>query len=91
MKTKLLLIALAFGLMSGTCSNDDTPADPINECNCDKVYYDYGVTGFATGGVQPIWGYTEVAREPATNLDCADDTGNYVQLDSNSYYRIECE
>ncbi len=91
MKTKLLIIALAFSLMSSTCSTDESPADSINECVCFKVYYDYVVLGFGMGGVQPIWGYTEVAREPASNLDCADDTGTYVQLDSNSYYKIECE
>lgn len=87
MKTKLLIIALAFSLMSSTCSNDEAPV--VNNCTCFKVFYDYGIVGWAQGGVQPIWGYTETGRIPAPNADCV-NTG-YVQLDSNSYYKIECE
>jgi len=85
MKTKLLILALAFSLMSSTCSEEDAPI--INDCTCFKVYYDYGV--IQMNGVVPVWGYTEVGREPATDADCAGT--DYVQLDSNSYYKIECE
>ena len=88
MKTKLLLIALAFGLMSSTCSNDEPQEE--NTCLCQKVYYDYGVVGWSNG-VAPIWGYTKVGEEQATQMDCDLNTGEYVQLDSNSYYLIECE
>mgnify|MGYP006093747901 CR=1 FL=1 len=87
MKTKLLIIALAFSLMSSTCSEEDAPI--VNDCTCFKVFYDYGVIGFGQGGVQPIWGYTETGRIPATDADC--NGTDYVQLDSNSYYKIECE
>jgi hypothetical protein len=87
MKLKLLFIALAFSLMSSTCSSEDTPQ--TNDCTCFKVFYDYGVVVFGQGGVQPIWGYTQVGRIPATNVDCAGT--DYVQIDSNSYYKIECE
>ena len=89
MKTKLLIFTIVLFSFGASCSPEDSPAI-TNECNCDKVYYDYGVIGF-TNGVIPIWRYTEVGREPATNLDCADDTGTYVQTDNNSFYRIECE
>lgn len=36
MKTKLLLIALAFGLMSGTCSNEDDKPQQV-DCNCGVI------------------------------------------------------
>jgi hypothetical protein len=85
MKTKLLILALAFSLMSSTCSTDDEPI--VNDCTCFKVFYDYGV--IQMNGVVPVWGYTEVDREPATDADCSGT--DYVQLDSNSYYKIECE
>jgi hypothetical protein len=91
MKTKLLLCVLAFALMSSTCSNDDALAPSTNDCTCKKVYYDYGVVGWGMGGVQPIWGYTFIAEETATQMDCNLATGQYVQLDSNSYYKIECQ
>lgn len=87
MKTKLLILALAFSLMSSTCSPEDAPQ--TNNCTCFKVYYDYGIVGWGQGGVQPIWGYTETGREPATDANCNET--NYVQLDTNSYYKIECE
>ena len=87
MKTKLIMIALAFSLMSSTCSEEDAPQ--TNDCTCFKVFYDYGVVGWGQGGVQPIWGYTQTGRIPATDDDCSGS--DYVQLDSNSYYKIECE
>lgn len=90
-KTKLLLFALAFGLMSSTCSTDEPTEETIDTCNCKKVYYDYGVTGFGMGGVQPIWGYTKVGETSATQMECSLDTGEYIQIDTNSYYKIECE
>jgi hypothetical protein len=89
MKTKIMLIALAFGLMSSTCSSEDQPQDE-NLCECQKVYYDYGVTGWQNG-ISPIWGYTKVGEEQATQMGCDLDTGEYIQIDSNSYYKIECE
>ena len=88
MKTKLLLLLLAFALISGTCSTDKNET-PANVCLCSKVYYDYGVTSM--NGVVPVWGYTEVGRETATEMECGSDTGIYQQLDTNSYYKIECE
>jgi len=89
MKTKIMLIALAFGLMSSTCSTEEQPQEQ-NTCNCRKVYYDYGVVGFVNG-ITPLWGYTKVGQEQATQIDCDIDTGEYIQIDSNSYYKIECE
>lgn len=89
MKTKLLLLALSFGLMSSTCTPEEQPQDE-NLCECKKVYYDYGVTGWQNG-VAPIWGYTKVDEESATETDCNLDTGEYIQVDSNTFYKIECE
>ena len=43
MKTKLLLIALAFGMMSSTCTPDEVEQDPDTTCDCglivEKVYF----------------------------------------------------
>jgi len=88
MKTKLLLLALSFGLMSSTCTPEEQQQDETL-CECKKVYYDYGVVGWSNG-VAPIWGYTKVGEEQANQMDCDLNTGEYVQLDSNSYYLIEC-
>lgn len=83
MKTKLLILFTVLFSLAGTCEADKIETT----CNCDKVYYDYGVVGM--NGVTPIWDYTEVGREPATDADC--QGSDYVQIDNNSYYRIECE
>lgn len=85
MKIKLLLFTIVLFSFGAMCSPEDT-----TQCVCAKVHYDYGVIGFQNG-VAPIWGFTEIWREPATALDCASDTGQYVQTDLNSYYKIKCE
>lgn len=90
MKTKLTLLLLAFALMSSTCEADKNETSS-NECQCKKVYYDYKIVGWTNGGVTPIWNYVNVGEETASTMDCASDTGNYVQIDNNSYYKIECE
>jgi len=89
MKTKLFLLALSFGLMSSTCTPEEQQQDE-NNCLCQKVYYDLEIVGWSNG-VAPIWGYVKVGEEQATEMDCALDTGEYIQTDSNSYYKIECE
>lgn len=88
MKTKLFLIALAFGLMSSTC----TPEDLQNEnlCECKKVYYELQITGW-TNGVSPIWQYVKVGEEQATEMECSSATSEYQQEGSNLFYLIECE
>ena len=86
MKTKLFLIALAFGLMSSTCTPEE---QEVNGCVCKKVYYDYGI--IAMQGASPQWGYIKVDEESATETDCNLDTGEYIQVDSNTFYKIECE
>ncbi len=44
MKTKLLLIALAFGLMSSTCEPEEMPQEEV-DCNCgiiiEKVFFGF--------------------------------------------------
>jgi hypothetical protein len=88
MKTKIMLIALAFGLMSSTC----TPEDLQNEnlCECKKVYYEFQITGW-TNGVSPIWQYVKVGEEQATEMECSSATSEYQQEGSNLFYLIECE
>jgi hypothetical protein len=90
MKTKLLLIALAFGLMSSTCTPEDQPQNE-NTCQCKKVYYELQITGWAQGGVQPVWSYVKIGEEQATEMDCNSATSEYQQEGSNLFYLIECE
>lgn len=87
MKTKLLFIALAFGLMSGTCSNDD---DPIvtDDCNCTKTYYTRTQTGWS--GASPVYTFVPSGSESPVAIDCALDTDEYV-LENGEWYKINCE
>ena len=89
MKTKLLLCALAFGLMSGTCSNDDAPATTPNECSCTLIHYERQQTGWS--GSAPVYTYVEVAREPATNANCNTAVDDYTNNGSGEWYRVVCE
>jgi hypothetical protein len=89
MKTKLMIIALAFGLMSSTCSTDEI-ATTENECNCKVVHYEFKIIGWRDG-VAPIWGYVKVGEENATTMDCDSDTGEYILVSGNEYTKVECE
>lgn len=85
MKTKLLILFIIIFSLGASCSNDD---NDLQQCTCKKVHYTYGVK---VGSIPPLWGYTKQFEEPATDKDCADDTGTYVQTGTNTYYRIECQ
>lgn len=84
MKTKILLLFILIFSLGASCEPEDTA---INECNCEKVYYLYKVR---LDGVQATWYYQKTYSEP-TALNCNDESGQYVQIGSNEYYRIECE
>jgi hypothetical protein len=85
MKTKLLLIALAFGLMSSTCSNDD----PVgNECDCEIGYYIY--TPYVGGG----GGTYNLQFTQPIDFDCVNETyGNYFPVSNvnYNYAKVECD
>jgi len=89
MKTKLLIIALSFGLMSSTCSTEEQPLSE-NECNCKVVHYEFKIIGW-TNGVSPIWGYVKLGEETATIMDCDLDTGDYTEQSDGTFTKIECE
>lgn len=81
MKTKLLLLFIMTFSLAGSCE-----PEPIQEdCNCEKVYYTYKVR---LDGVQATWYYEKTYSEPTY---CQEQTGKYIQIDSNKYFRIECE
>lgn len=85
MKTKLLLIALAFGLMSSTCSD----AEPVAEtCDCEIGYYLYtphvggGGGNYALQFTQPI------------DFDCVNEAyGDYFPVSNvnYNYAKVECD
>lgn len=86
MKTKLLLLALAFGLMSSTC----TPEEPANEfdCECETVYYERQQTGW--NGASPVYTLVEFGRTEYVPMDCESQTDDYV-MDGNVWYRVNCQ
>jgi hypothetical protein len=84
MKTKLLLIALAFGLMSSTCSNDEPI---VNECDCEIGYYLY--TPYVGGG----GGTYNLQFTQPIDFDCVNDAyGEYYPVSNvnYNYAKVEC-
>lgn len=84
MKIKILLFALAFGLMSSTCATEEIPAD----CSCVKIHYERQQTGWS--GATPVYTYVEVGRENATNADCNTAVEDYTNNGSGEWYRVVC-
>jgi hypothetical protein len=85
MKTKLLLLLLAFSLMSSTCSEDEPI---VNDCNCEIEYYLYVPTVGGGGGT-----YQFIDKEPI-NFDCInEDFGHYFNVSNvnYNYAKIVCE
>lgn len=87
MKTKLILLLLAFGLMSSTCSTEEQPTTS-NDCNCEVVHYQRQITGWA--GATPVYTFVEVGREEATQMNCDSQTDDYVLGQNGDWYRIYC-
>lgn len=81
MKTKILLLFILIFSLGASCEPEDQPTD----CNCEKVYYLYKVR---LDGVLATWYYQKTYSEPT---DCQDTNGQYIQIGSNEYFRIECE
>jgi len=88
MKTKLLLIALSFGMMSGTCSTEDEPI-VTNDCECEKIHYEREQTGWA--GSAPVYTFVEVGREQASQMDCNSSVDEYTFEGNAQWFRIVCE
>lgn len=85
MKNKLLLILLAFTLMSSTCSNDEPI---VNECDCKITYYLYTPNVGGQGG-QYVPQYTQPIE-----FDCLNNQwGQYYQVSNvnYNYAKVECE
>ena len=85
MKTKLLLFALAFGLMSSTCTPEEQ--QPEFDCECETVYYDRVQTGW--NGASPVYTYVEVGTTGFEPADCATATDDVI-VSAGTYYRIIC-
>lgn len=84
MKTKLLLIALAFGLMSSTC---EEPTEPTYDCECQTVYYERQQTGW--NGSAPVYTLVQTGSTEFIPMECEIQTDDYV-LAGNYWYRINC-
>lgn len=86
MKTKLLLIALAFGLMSSTCTPEE-PTEPTYDCECQTVYYERQQTGW--NGSAPVYTLVATGSTEYIPMECESQTDDYV-LAGNYWYRINC-
>jgi len=83
MKTKLLLFFVLLFSLAGTCEPESVQEEI--SCNCEKVNYTYKVR---LDGVHATWYYQKDFSE---TIPCTTETGEYVQVGSNKFYRIECE
>jgi len=87
MKTKLFLIALAFGLMSSTCSEEERTTVP-EDCNCEVQHYLYVPNVGHAGGNYQLQ-YSE-----SIEFDCINNqTGVYYPVSNMNYNydKIVCE
>lgn len=89
MKTKLILLLLAFTLMSSTCSKEDEPLQRNSfGCDCEISYYLYTPD---VGGTQQ--GTYEFMYSEDIDFNCVNNTfGNYFVVSNANYNRakIEC-
>ena len=85
MKTKLLLIALAFGLMSSTCTPEEQ--EPTYDCECQTVYYERQQTGW--NGSAPVYTLVATGSTEYIPMECESQTDDYV-LAGNYWYKINC-
>lgn len=84
MKTKLLLITLAFGMMSGTCSEEEQTA----ECDCEVQHYLY------VPNVGHAGGNYELQYSEPIDFDCINnETGVYYPVSNINYNydKVVCE
>lgn len=80
MKTKLLLITLALGLMSSTCSNDE-PA--VDTCDCELQHYLY-VPNVGGGG-----GSYQLQFVEQIDFDCLNQEYGFYYPVSNVNYNYD--
>lgn len=81
MKTKLLLIVLAFGLMSSTCTPEE---QPTNDCGCVKTFYERQQTGWS--GASPVYTFVAVG---SADVDCTDEITDYT-LQGGNWVTVNC-
>lgn len=86
MKTKLFLIALAFGLMSSTCTPEEQ--QPEFDCECETVYYDRVQTGW--NGASPVYTYVIIGSTGFEPADCLTATEEVI-VSPNGYYKVNCQ
>ena len=85
MKTKLILLLLAFSLMSSTCSEDEPI---VNNCDCEASYYLYTPVVGGLGG-EYVYQFSE-----AIDFDCINESyGEYFPVSNinYNYAKVECE
>jgi len=87
MKTKLFLIALAFGLMSSTCSEEERTIAP-EDCNCEVQHYLY------VPNVGHLGGNYQLQYSENIDFDCINNEFGVYYPVSNvnyNYDKIVCE
>jgi len=85
MKTKIILIALAFGLMSSTCSEEETVTE---DCNCEVQHYLY------VPNVGHLGGSYQLQYSESIDFDCVNNEFGVYYPVSNvnyNYDKIVCE
>ena len=90
MNFKLIIIAVAFALMSGTCTPEDQPQTQaaVTSCHCFKVNYERQQTGWS--GASPVYTFVEVSRTVATAAECSTAVDAYTNDGTGHWYRIIC-
>jgi len=87
MKTKIILIALAFGLMSSTCSEEERTTAP-GDCNCEVQHYLY------VPNVGHLGGSYQLQYSESIDFDCINNEFGVYYPVSNvnyNYDKIVCE
>ena len=85
MKKSILFTALV-ALFLG-CSTDNSQIDN-NQCTCRAIHYIRTQNGF--NGGTPIYVYTQISQEQATQMDCGLDNGEYISIGNSEYIKIQC-
>ena len=81
---KLITSTIILALLATGCSTPEQ--EPINECECYKVYYQYEV--YYQGGAWQ-WVYIETSSELYSQSGNCQET-DYTQITGGMFYRIEC-
>jgi hypothetical protein len=84
---KILSLALLV-LITYSCSEESQQ----DKCNCIKEYYRYRIVGYENNNTTPRYGFVLVyANNPVEDFCSIDTQGNYVFIENDMYYKINCQ